>query len=60
NCGVGMILYVDRDAADAVAADLRGRGETVFRVGEVVPRSDLAEPAEQVEIIAGGLFSAAP
>ncbi|MEZ4384322.1 MAG: phosphoribosylformylglycinamidine cyclo-ligase [Nannocystaceae bacterium] len=58
NCGVGMILYVDRDAADAVAADLRGRGETVFRVGEVVPRIELAKSEEQVELVVGDLFAA--
>jgi len=35
NCGVGMVLAVDADAADAVAADLEAAGETVLRVGMV-------------------------
>jgi phosphoribosylaminoimidazole synthetase len=35
NCGVGMVLAVDADAADAVAAELEAAGETVVRVGVV-------------------------
>jgi len=36
NCGIGMVLAVAPQDADAVAADLGGAGETVFRIGEVV------------------------
>src|SRR3546814_3445343 len=36
NCGVGMVLAVDADGADAVAAELEAAGETVVRVGTVV------------------------
>ncbi|EQA96656.1 phosphoribosylformylglycinamidine cyclo-ligase [Sphingobium indicum] len=35
NCGVGMVLAVDADGADAVAAELEAAGETVVRVGAV-------------------------
>ena len=36
NCGVGMVLVVAPDEADALTADLETAGETVFRIGEVV------------------------
>lgn len=36
NCGIGMILAVDADRADALSALLEGQGETVFRLGRVV------------------------
>ncbi|EZP73368.1 Phosphoribosylformylglycinamidine cyclo-ligase [Sphingomonas paucimobilis] len=35
NCGVGMVLAVDADVADAVAAELEAARETVLRVGVV-------------------------
>ena len=37
NCGIGMVLVVAADEADGVQADLEANGETVFRVGEIVP-----------------------
>ena len=37
NCGIGMIAVVAPDRADAIAGLLRGTGETVSRIGEVVP-----------------------
>ncbi|MCB1500319.1 MAG: phosphoribosylformylglycinamidine cyclo-ligase [Bauldia sp.] len=40
NCGVGMIVVVKAEAADAVAAILETAGETVFRLGRVEPRED--------------------
>jgi len=36
NCGIGMVLAVEADAAEALAADLAAAGETVHRIGEVV------------------------
>jgi len=36
NCGIGMVLAVSPDAADALAADLAAAGEEVFRIGEIV------------------------
>ena len=35
NCGIGMVVAVRPDEADAVAAALEGAGETVFRIGDV-------------------------
>ena len=35
NCGVGMVLAVEADKADAVAARLIDAGETVRRVGAI-------------------------
>ena len=37
NCGIGMMLAVAPDRADAVAETLRGMGETVVPVGRIVP-----------------------
>lgn len=37
NCGIGMILVVAPDAADATEALLRDAGESVYRLGHVVP-----------------------
>ena len=36
NCGIGMILVVAADRADALAALLSGEGETVARLGRIV------------------------
>jgi phosphoribosylformylglycinamidine cyclo-ligase len=35
NCGIGMAVVVDADAADAIAAALEVAGETVFRIGAI-------------------------
>ena len=35
NCGVGMVVVVSAEEADAVAAALEAAGETVFRIGVV-------------------------
>ena len=40
NCGIGMIAVVEPAAADAVGAALRAAGETVVRLGNVVPVKD--------------------
>jgi phosphoribosylformylglycinamidine cyclo-ligase len=40
NCGIGLILSVAEDRADAVAALLAGMGETVIRLGRIVPRPE--------------------
>jgi phosphoribosylformylglycinamidine cyclo-ligase len=37
NCGIGMMLAVAPDRADAVADALRAMGETVVAVGQIVP-----------------------
>jgi len=36
NCGIGMVLVVDPDAAEPVAATLAEAGETVLRIGTLV------------------------
>ncbi|MEI2416810.1 phosphoribosylformylglycinamidine cyclo-ligase [Orrella sp. JC864] len=35
NCGIGMVVVVPADQADAVAATLREQGETVSLIGEI-------------------------
>ena len=37
NCGIGMIAVVAADRADALAASLQAAGETVTRIGRVLP-----------------------
>ena len=38
NCGIGMIVVVAAERADEATRLLRSTGETVFRVGTIVPR----------------------
>jgi phosphoribosylaminoimidazole synthetase len=40
NCGVGMVVVVAPDQAEAVAASLRRSGETVAVLGRIEPRRD--------------------
>lgn len=35
NCGIGMVVVVDRAQAAAVAATLRNQGETVYELGQI-------------------------
>lgn len=37
NCGIGLVVAVSPDRAEAVSAALAGAGETVTRIGSVVP-----------------------
>jgi phosphoribosylformylglycinamidine cyclo-ligase len=37
NCGIGMMLVVAAERAEAVADLLAGMGESVVRMGSVVP-----------------------
>ncbi|MBU4613056.1 phosphoribosylformylglycinamidine cyclo-ligase [Achromobacter sp. GG226] len=39
NCGIGMVLVVAADQADAVAATLAAAGERVQRIGEIVEQT---------------------
>jgi phosphoribosylformylglycinamidine cyclo-ligase len=39
NCGVGMVVAVSADTAEAVAEVLRDEGETVSRIGTLEPRA---------------------
>ncbi|HEV2550747.1 MAG TPA: phosphoribosylformylglycinamidine cyclo-ligase [Stellaceae bacterium] len=38
NCGIGMVAVVGRAAAERVTSALAGAGETVYRIGRIVPR----------------------
>lgn len=40
NCGLGMVIVVAAEAADAVKTQLSEAGETVYHVGEIVPQGD--------------------
>ena len=37
NCGIGMVLVVAPDRAEALTTLLRAEGETVYRLGSIVP-----------------------
>ncbi|WP_111430381.1 phosphoribosylformylglycinamidine cyclo-ligase [Rhodobacteraceae bacterium DSL-40] len=37
NCGIGLVAVVDAEAADTLAELLAAEGETVFRIGTLVP-----------------------
>ena len=37
NCGIGMVLLIDAAATDAMTRHLSERGETVYRIGELLP-----------------------
>jgi len=39
NCGIGMVVIAAADQADSVAAILGSEGETVVRIGRLVPRA---------------------
>ncbi len=53
NCGIGMVAVVDADGADAVAAELSRQGETVCRLGSLVPR----RPGDAAVMTRGALRS---
>ncbi len=40
NCGIGMVVVVAPEHAEAAVAQLEADGETVWRIGEVVARSE--------------------
>jgi len=44
NCGIGMAVVCPADRADEAARLMSGHGETVLRIGRVVPRRSDAEP----------------
>jgi phosphoribosylformylglycinamidine cyclo-ligase len=43
NCGIGMIAVVAPDAEARVTQVLKDQGETVYRIGSIVPRASGAE-----------------
>ena len=42
NCGIGMVMVVPKDKAEAVMASLRAHGEEVSQIGEIIERADPA------------------
>jgi len=46
NCGIGMVVVVGAQDADAATRALAGSGETVFRIGRIEPRK--ADEAQTV------------
>ena len=52
NMGLGMILIVDPDQADAVAAALEAAGETTYRVGRVVAGEGVVEYTGEGKLLA--------
>jgi phosphoribosylformylglycinamidine cyclo-ligase len=40
NCGIGLVVILPAARADEAIARLTEAGESVFRVGEIVPRGD--------------------
>ncbi len=48
NCGIGMVVIVSRENADAAMAQLKSAGETVYRIGEIRQRTG-DEPQTIVE-----------
>jgi phosphoribosylformylglycinamidine cyclo-ligase len=42
NCGIGMVVIVAPESADAVSATLTSHGETVYRLGALAPRDEEA------------------
>ncbi|MHA7851402.1 phosphoribosylformylglycinamidine cyclo-ligase [Roseovarius sp.] len=42
NCGIGMVLAVEADRAEALSALLRAEGETVYRLGHVTGTEGVA------------------
>ncbi|HVK54254.1 MAG TPA: AIR synthase-related protein, partial [Burkholderiales bacterium] len=38
NCGVGMVVVIAREHADAAIAKLKAAGETVWRIGQISER----------------------
>jgi len=44
NCGIGMVVVVAADKADAVRATLTQNGETVYSIGVVAPRAQVGAP----------------
>ncbi|PSJ80083.1 phosphoribosylformylglycinamidine cyclo-ligase [Neisseria iguanae] len=39
NCGIGMVVIIAKEDAEAIAAFLREQGETVYRLGEIRARN---------------------
>ena len=48
NCGIGMVAVVEPAAVERVTAALAAAGETIYRIGRIVPRVDGADGTELI------------
>jgi phosphoribosylformylglycinamidine cyclo-ligase len=48
NCGIGMVAVVEPAAVERVTAALAAAGETIYRIGRIVPRADGADGTELI------------
>lgn len=48
NCGIGMVVIVAAEHADAAQAQLAAAGETVYRIGRILPRVGDEHPTRVV------------
>ena len=48
NCGIGLALVVKGSEAGRISASLRAAGETVYAIGEIVPRAS-GKPAVEID-----------
>jgi phosphoribosylformylglycinamidine cyclo-ligase len=44
NCGIGMVIVVPADQAEAISATLAAHGEEVSQLGEIVPQDGADAP----------------
>ena len=49
NCGIGMILIVDKNDADSICNQLKSNGEEIYKIGQVVKSNERVK-------IKGGVF----
>ena len=49
NCGIGMAVVVGADDAEGLTAVFEAQGETVYRIGEIVPLEDRAVTLANLE-----------
>jgi len=49
NMGIGMIVAVDPESAEAARVLLEGEGETVYRIGQVAAADAPDQPVEFLE-----------
>ncbi|NLC21339.1 MAG: phosphoribosylformylglycinamidine cyclo-ligase, partial [Halomonadaceae bacterium] len=46
NCGIGMVVVVPAAEADRARAHLQAQGETVYRIGDVIARTEGQETVQ--------------
>ena len=48
NCGIGMVVIVAAEQAEAALSQLQAAGESAWRIGSIVPRATTEEPTRVV------------